>query len=51
LLQDSGIIRNKQVYSAVTNAQAFIKIQEEFGSFSQYIWTFTVETDKTTENP
>jgi DNA-3-methyladenine glycosylase I len=42
LLQDTGIIRNKlKVYSAVTNAQAFIKIQEEFGSFSKYIWNFT----------
>ena len=42
LLQDQGIIRNKlKVYSAVTNAQAFIKVQDEFGSFSNYIWTFT----------
>lgn len=42
LLLDAGIIRNKlKVYSAVTNAQAFIKIQEEFGSFSKYIWAFT----------
>jgi len=42
LLQDPGIIRNKlKVYSAVTNAQAFIKIQDEFGSFSKYIWKFT----------
>jgi DNA-3-methyladenine glycosylase I len=41
LLQDQGIIRNKlKVYSAVTNAQNFIKIQEEFGSFSKYIWDF-----------
>ncbi|OAB28167.1 DNA-3-methyladenine glycosylase I [Flavobacterium fryxellicola] len=41
LLQDAGIIRNKlKVYSAVTNAQAFIKIQEEFESFSNYIWNF-----------
>jgi len=41
LLQDTGIIRNKlKVYSAVTNAQAFIKVQEEFGSFSKYIWDF-----------
>lgn len=41
LLEDSGIIRNKlKVHSAVTNAQAFIKIQEEFGSFSSYIWGF-----------
>lgn len=42
LLLDAGIIRNKlKVYSAVTNAQNFIKIQEEFGSFSKYIWAFT----------
>lgn len=41
LLQDAGIIRNKlKVYSAVSNAQAFMKIQEEFGSFSNYIWGF-----------
>ena len=41
LLQDPGIIGNKlKVHSAVTNAQAFIKIQEEFGSFSNYIWAF-----------
>ena len=42
LLLDAGIIRNKlKVYSAVSNAQAFIKVQEEFGSFSNYIWKFT----------
>jgi len=42
LLQDAGIIRNKlKVNATVTNAQAFIKIQEEFGSFSKYIWAFT----------
>ena len=41
LLQDLGIIRNKlKVYSAVLNAQNFIKIQNEFGSFSNYIWKF-----------
>ncbi|WP_348797598.1 DNA-3-methyladenine glycosylase I [Flavobacterium adhaerens] len=41
LLQNPGIIRNKlKVNSAITNAQAFIKIQEEFGSFSNYIWKF-----------
>ncbi len=41
LLQDSGIIRNKlKVYSAVTNAQNFMKIQQDFGSFSKYIWGF-----------
>jgi DNA-3-methyladenine glycosylase I len=42
LLLDAGIIRNKlKVRSAVSNAHAFIKIQEEFGSFSNYIWKFT----------
>ncbi len=41
LLQDAGIIRNKlKVKSAVTNAQAFIRIQKEFGSFSKYFWSF-----------
>lgn len=41
LLQDTGIIRNKlKVNATVTNAQAFIKIQDEFGSFSKYIWGF-----------
>ncbi|WP_103069350.1 DNA-3-methyladenine glycosylase I [Aquimarina sediminis] len=41
LLQDAGIIRNKlKVNSAISNAQNFIKIQEEFGSFNNYIWRF-----------
>ncbi len=41
LLQNEGIIRNKlKVYAAISNAQNFIKIQEEFGSFSNYIWGF-----------
>ena len=42
LLEDSGIIRNKlKVNSAVSNAIAFMEIQEEFGSFSEYFWAFT----------
>lgn len=41
LMTDAGIIRNKlKIQSAVTNAQAFIKIQKEFGSFSKYVWAF-----------
>ena len=41
LLQDPGIVRNRlKVQSAVTNAQAFLAVQEEFGSFSDYIWGF-----------
>lgn len=42
LLKDAGIIRNKlKINATITNAQAFIKIQEELGSFSDYIWKFT----------
>ena len=41
LMLDSGIIRNQlKIRSAVANAQAFMKVQEEFGSFSEYIWGF-----------
>lgn len=41
LLQDAGIIRNKlKIYATITNAQMFMRIQEEFGSFSNYIWGF-----------
>lgn len=41
LLQDAGIIRNKlKVNAAVTNARAFMEVQKEFGSFSDYIWGF-----------
>ncbi len=41
LLQDAGIVRNKlKVRATVANAQAFLKVQEEFGSFSTYIWNF-----------
>lgn len=42
LLQDAGIIRNQlKIRAAVSNAIAFMKVQEEFGSFSAYIWGFT----------
>ncbi|MFI5264699.1 MAG: DNA-3-methyladenine glycosylase I [Candidatus Kapaibacterium sp.] len=42
LLEDPSIIRNKlKVRSAVTNAKAFLKVREEFGSFDKYIWQFT----------
>ena len=42
LLQNPGIIRNRlKVQSAVTNAKSFLKVQEEFGSFDNYIWGFT----------
>lgn len=41
LLQDEGIIRNQlKVRSVVNNAQRFIEVQKEFGSFDKYIWSF-----------
>ena len=41
MLQDPSIVRNRlKVESAVSNAKAFIKVQKEFGSFSDYIWGF-----------
>ena len=41
LLQDAGIVRNKlKVNATVTNAQAYLQVQNEFGSFSNYIWSF-----------
>lgn len=41
LMNDAGIIRNKlKVNGAITNAKLFLNIQQEFGSFSKYIWGF-----------
>jgi DNA-3-methyladenine glycosylase I len=41
LLADPGVIRNRlKVAAAVTNAQAFLKVLEEFGKFDKYIWEF-----------
>ena len=41
LLQDAGIIRNRQkVASAINNARAFLDVQAEFGTFDRYIWSF-----------
>jgi DNA-3-methyladenine glycosylase I len=41
LLQDPSIVRNRlKVESTVTNARAFLRVQEEFGSFSDYIWAY-----------
>lgn len=42
LMQNEGIIRNRsKIRAAITNARAFLKVQEEFGSFDRYIWGFT----------
>ncbi|MDN4491951.1 DNA-3-methyladenine glycosylase I [Ureibacillus aquaedulcis] len=41
LKENPGIVRNKlKIQSVVTNAQVFLRIQKEFGSFSNYIWGF-----------
>ncbi|PHQ79669.1 MAG: DNA-3-methyladenine glycosylase I [Coxiella sp. (in: Bacteria)] len=41
LLQDPGIIRNRlKVNAAITNAKAYLKVCDEFDSFSAYIWSF-----------
>ena len=41
LLRDAGIIRNRlKIRSTVSNAQAFLAVQREFGSFDRYLWAF-----------
>lgn len=41
LLSNPGIVRNRlKIQAAITNAQAFLEIQQEFGSFNHYIWQF-----------
>ena len=41
LLADAGIVRNKlKIAAAVENAKAFLRVQEEFGTFDRYIWQF-----------
>lgn len=47
LLKDSGIIRNRlKIDSAVTNAQAFLAVQKQFGSFDDFVWHFVGGTPK-----
>jgi len=41
LLNNDGIIRNRlKINSAVTNAQSFLEVKKEFGSFDEYVWRF-----------
>jgi DNA-3-methyladenine glycosylase I len=41
LMNDSGIVRNRlKIASAITNAEAFLEVVKEFGSFDRYIWSF-----------
>ena len=45
LLTDRGIVRNKlKIRSAVTNALAYLEVQEDYGSFSNYIWGYVDHT-------
>lgn len=45
LMNDAGIIRNRaKITSAITNAQRFLLIQQEFGSFDKYVWSFVNDT-------
>jgi DNA-3-methyladenine glycosylase I len=47
LMGNPGIIRNRlKIDSAVTNAQAFLAVQEEVGSFDRYVWQFVGGTPK-----
>ncbi|WP_312811489.1 DNA-3-methyladenine glycosylase I [Sedimentibacter sp.] len=42
LMQNAGIIRNRRkIESSINNAKRFLEIQQEFGSFDNYIWGFT----------
>ena len=41
LLENKGIIRNRlKIQSVITNAKSYIKVQNDFGSFDEYIWSF-----------
>jgi DNA-3-methyladenine glycosylase I len=41
LLRDDGIVRNRlKITAAIENAKAFLRVQEEFGSFERYLWRF-----------
>ena len=42
LLQNTDIVRNKsKILAAISNAKSYLKVQDEFGSFCEYIWSFT----------
>lgn len=48
LMQDAGIIRNRlKINATITNARHFIKVQQEFGSFDRYLYSFMPEGQST----
>ena len=52
LMQDAGIIRNQlKIRAAINNAARFIELQKEFGSFSNYVWSFAEKTKSGTPKP
>jgi DNA-3-methyladenine glycosylase I len=52
LLTNPGIIRNRlKIDAAVTNAQAFLSVQKEFGSFDRYVWQFVGGKQKINRRP
>lgn len=47
LMQDPGIVRNRaKILAAIGNARRFLEVQEEFGSFDRYMWSFVGNTVK-----
>ncbi|MEJ2250471.1 MAG: DNA-3-methyladenine glycosylase I [Candidatus Lokiarchaeota archaeon] len=41
LLQNEGLVRNRlKIESVISNARVFVKIQEDFGTFNEYLWKF-----------
>jgi DNA-3-methyladenine glycosylase I len=47
LLKDPGIVRNRlKIAATISNAQAFLRVRQEFGSFDQYVWRFVSGTPK-----
>jgi DNA-3-methyladenine glycosylase I len=47
LMNDVGIVRNRlKIQAAITNAQRFLDVQKEFGSFDKFIWQFTRQDDQ-----
>jgi len=47
LLANPGIVRNRlKIAAAITNAQSFVRIQQEFGSFDAYVWRFVGDRPK-----
>jgi DNA-3-methyladenine glycosylase I len=47
LLADSGIVRNRlKIAATIRNAEAFLSVQKEFGSFDRYLWSFVGGTPK-----